>query len=87
MKIALIPLVTLLTLTSFGALAADSPPSDRAAACQADVSKFCAGVQPGGHRITACLRQNKGKLSQECRDAMAKGRATKAPPSVSVPKG
>ena len=27
-------------------------------ACRADYSSFCSGVQPGGDRILACLKQN-----------------------------
>jgi Cysteine rich repeat len=42
------------------ALGADHP-------CQADVEKFCAGVQPGQGRILQCLKQHEADLSAECK--------------------
>jgi hypothetical protein len=39
-------------------------------ACQPDVAKFCADVQPGGHRVAACLRGHASELSQACQAAM-----------------
>jgi hypothetical protein len=41
------------------------------AGCTDDVRKLCAGVQPGGGRIVACLRQHKESLSSQCRQAAA----------------
>jgi hypothetical protein len=40
-------------------------------ACKADADALCRGVQPGEGRIRACLRANREKLSQPCRDAIA----------------
>jgi hypothetical protein len=40
-------------------------------ACAADYQSLCAGVQPGGGRIIACLKQNAAKLSPACQNAMA----------------
>lgn len=39
------------------------------AACSADAQKFCAGVQPGGGRIVACLKDHKDSLSDQCKQA------------------
>jgi hypothetical protein len=39
-------------------------------ACEADYRSLCAGVQPGGGRIIACLQQNSDKLSPGCRQAL-----------------
>ena len=39
------------------------------AACAEDAKKLCAGVQPGGGRIVACLREHKDSLSDGCRKA------------------
>ncbi len=39
------------------------------AACAADAQKFCAGVQPGGGRIVACLKEHKDSLSDQCKQA------------------
>lgn len=64
-----------------------APPSDfRAAvqavrqACDSDTKQYCADKQ--GREVFACLRQNSDKLSQGCKDAMAKlpQRRPAAPP-------
>ena len=68
-----------LVLSSGGVLAADQPPSGPRAACQADVAKLCPGIQPGGGRIMGCLKQNEAQVSTSCKEAIAKGRARKAP--------
>jgi len=39
------------------------------AACTADAKKFCAGVQQGGGRVAACLKEHKGELSDRCKKA------------------
>jgi hypothetical protein len=39
------------------------------AACADDAQKLCAGVQPGGGRIVACLKEHKEQLSNGCRQA------------------
>src|SRR5579863_7198939 len=38
-------------------------------ACSEDAQKLCAGVQPGGGRIVACLREHKDSLSDQCKQA------------------
>ena len=53
------------------------PPSKEAveaarAACEADVQKLCNGVQPGGGRILACLKQHKDEVSDGCKRAVQK---------------
>jgi len=48
----------------------DSPQLAQArAACASDVQKLCAGVQPGGGRIVACLKEHKDSLSDQCKQA------------------
>jgi len=44
-------------------------------ACAADAHTYCTGVQPGGGRIVACLKQNFPKLSPDCQSALEKARA------------
>jgi hypothetical protein len=39
------------------------------AACSDDAARLCAGVQAGGGRIVACLKQNQDALSNQCRQA------------------
>jgi hypothetical protein len=41
------------------------------AGCADDAKKFCSGVQTGGGRIIACLKQNKDSLSDKCKQAAA----------------
>src|SRR5271165_2213732 len=41
------------------------------AACAEDAQKLCAGVQPGGGRILACLKEHKDSLSDRCKQAAA----------------
>ena len=42
------------------------------AACGPDIQTLCAGVQPGGGRILACLKEHKDKVSDGCRKAVVK---------------
>jgi len=46
-----------------------APPSlaDLHAACDADIKKLCPGVQPGGGRILACLKQHQESVSDNCK--------------------
>ena len=46
--------------------------SDARAACATDIQNFCAGVQPGGGRILACLKQHKDQVSDGCKQAVIK---------------
>ena len=57
------------------------------AACSADIKKLCDGVQPGGGRIAACLKQNEAQVSTGCKNAVAKARQNKAPPGSNAPQG
>jgi hypothetical protein len=62
---------------------ADDPPSapnapsqqavnEARAACGPDIQALCAGVQPGGGRIIACLKEHKDKVSDVCKKAVVK---------------
>jgi hypothetical protein len=42
------------------------------AACATDIQKLCPGVQAGGGRILACLKQHKDQVSDGCRQAVIK---------------
>ena len=60
------------------------------AACTGDAQKFCAGVQPGGGRIMACLKEHKDSLSDGCKQAAglaasAANSSTPTAPSDPVP--
>jgi hypothetical protein len=46
--------------------------ADARAACETDIQKLCSGVQPGGGRILACLKQHKDQVSDGCRQAVIK---------------
>jgi hypothetical protein len=69
-------------LSATAALAADlaSSGSPRVA-CKADVEKLCSGVQPGGGRIGACLKQNEAQVSTACKDALSKARQKRTTPA------
>ncbi len=58
------------------------------AACAGDAQKLCAGVQSGGGRILACLKEHKDSLSDQCRQAAglpAKPNSSPAPGAVPAP--
>jgi hypothetical protein len=68
-----------------GAGLADEPPATQPmpsqkameavrAACEMDAQKLCAGVQPGGGRILACLKEHKDAVSDGCKQAILKAR-------------
>lgn len=40
-------------------------------ACRADASSLCSGVERGGGRILACLKQHESELSSGCSAALA----------------
>ena len=67
--------LTILMLLCAAAAASSSLASGQAAldamraACAADAQKLCAGVQPGGGRIVACLKEHKDALSDRCKQA------------------
>ena len=42
-----------------------------AQACMPDMRAYCSGVERGGGRIIACLRQNSERLSPNCRQALS----------------
>lgn len=41
-------------------------------ACAKDISKFCAGVTPGGGRLLKCLKPHVKELAPECREKFIK---------------
>lgn len=59
------------------AAAAQGPMAGVRAACQADLQKLCAGVQPGGGRIKQCLKEHKDQVSTGCKSALAQMMANK----------
>jgi hypothetical protein len=46
-------------------------------ACRSDIQKLCSGIQPGGGRIAACMREKMSEASPPCREAMAKARTAR----------
>ena len=62
--------VTLFFVPFAGAQAGGQPSLDALrVACADDAKKLCAGVQPGGGRIVACLKEHKDSLSDGCKQA------------------
>jgi len=44
-------------------------------ACQPDVERLCAGIQPGHGRIATCLMDKEAQLSPECTQEISQMRA------------
>jgi len=36
--------------------------------CAGDVARYCKGVEAGGGRVTACLKEHEAELSAECKE-------------------
>lgn len=54
---------------------------DRAAvrqACAADFQKNCPGIQPGGGRLAACLKEKRAAFSEACLTTLQQARAQRA---------
>ena len=45
--------------------------------CRGDYDRLCAGVQPGGGRVLACLHEHSHQLSAACGQAMPRADALK----------
>jgi hypothetical protein len=56
--------------SSFGQTASPQISADVQAACASDVQNLCSGVQPGGGRIIACLKQHQAQVSDRCKQAI-----------------
>ena len=46
-------------------------------ACEEDIHFLCAGIQPGGGRIAACLKQSESEVSAGCKAQIAAAKAAK----------
>jgi Cysteine rich repeat len=64
---------------------AQSAPAAIQAACAEDALKLCAGVQPGGGRIVACLKEHKVSLSDRCANRSVLEILMEATAGVEVP--
>jgi hypothetical protein len=80
----LIPLLVVCAAAAQSALAQDQLAAIRAA-CAEDAQKLCAGVQPGGGRIVACLKAHKDSLSDQCRKAAGLAGSSSVPASSASP--
>jgi hypothetical protein len=89
MKNTLMTVAAIFLLSSGVALAADQSPGGTSprVACKPDVDRLCPGIEPGGGRIVACLKQNEAQLSAGCKDALARAREKKAPAPPASPGG
>lgn len=48
-----------------------------AAACQADMEKFCSDVKKGGGRVRKCMREHKDQLSAGCKAEIEEKKASR----------
>lgn len=70
-------------LAMAGAAQAQVPPQMRSEAmtlmkvCRADYDRLCAGVQPGGGRVLACLHEHAHQVSAACGQALPRADALK----------
>ena len=89
MKKTLTSVAAISLLSSGIALAGDQPPGGTGprVACKPDVDRLCPGIQRGGGRIVACLKQNEAQLSAACKDALAKAREKRPPAPPASPDG
>jgi hypothetical protein len=62
---SLLPLGACLAYTGSAQTSADA----LRAACSSDAARLCSGVQAGGGRVLACLKQHQDELSDACRKA------------------
>jgi hypothetical protein len=73
-RFAVLGLATL--FLSFTGMAAADAPSPRMA-CAADVTKLCAGLQPGNGAIRQCIQSHRDQLSDGCKAAIAAAMAAR----------
>ncbi len=66
----LVAMASLVTAVAMGVLAL-STGAEAEQPCRPDVQKLCSGVQPGGGRIVACLKQHESELSPQCQKQVA----------------
>ena len=43
--------------------------------CRSDYDRLCAGVQPGGGRVLACLQKSASQLSATCAEALPRAQS------------
>lgn len=61
-----IALITLVNQHGVHAQAATSGARGALAACKADASKICPGVEPGGGRLIGCLKEHENDVTIGC---------------------
>lgn len=70
-RVTWLTLLTLLSLVTVFSLSvmhnARSVPDARLKPCEEDVQKFCAKVKAGEGRMSKCLKDHEGDLSQACK--------------------
>ena len=62
--------IAALSVLLLAAAAVTAQPVTVRQACKADVQKTCAGVEPGGGRIQACMKDHFAEFSEPCQQAI-----------------
>ena len=75
-----LPLVCMLLVgASLFGTTASAMAQPRIGACAADIKKYCADIQPGEGRISACVKEHFNDLSDACKVRLASGGAAARP--------
>lgn len=67
----------MMVVLSGSILLAQSPPGPGRVknACEADIQKFCAGIEHGQGRVFQCLKQNEASLDATCKASLDRAKA------------
>jgi hypothetical protein len=75
-RLLIVLLVCVVMLLLVSVAFAEQAKQQVAKPCAGDIAKFCKGLKPGEGRIAKCLKDNKDKLSTECKAHVEKEKET-----------
>jgi hypothetical protein len=78
-------LLALAALSTFGVVEPAMAQHERiATACKEDIAKYCADKRRGTGEVLTCLKANKDKISQRCKNALQYTGPARGPRSQSA---